>query len=117
MTTRAERFDDLVIEAATRLEETWGNPFPPVEFGVEDVPPSDPAPWEHSEVPLGRLFGAEGREPARIVIYRRPVETRTQGQRELALLISDVVTEQVGALLGVTPEQLDPHYADGDPDD
>ena len=84
MATRAERFDDLVIEAATRLEETWGNPFPPVEFGVEDVPPSDPAPWEHSEVPLGRLFGAEGREPARIVIYRRPVETRTQGQRELA---------------------------------
>ena len=94
MATRAERFDDLVIEAATRLEETWGKPFPPVEFGVEDVPPSDPAPWEHSEVPLGRLFGAEGREPARIVIYRRPVETRTQGQRELALLISDVVTER-----------------------
>ncbi len=45
------------------------------------------------------------------------METRTQGQRELALLISDVVTEQVAALLGVPPEQLDPHYADGDPDD
>ena len=68
-------------------------------------------------MPLGRLFGAEGREPARIVIYRRPVETRTQGQRELALLISDVVTEQVAAMLGVSPEQLDPGYADGDPDD
>jgi predicted Zn-dependent protease with MMP-like domain len=118
MATRAERFDDLVIDAATHLEETWGKPFPPVEFGVEDVPPSDPAPWEHSEVPLGRLFGAEGRDPARIVIYRRPVETRTQGQRELALLISDVVTEQVAALLGVTPEQLDPGYDGlGDDDD
>lgn len=118
MATRAERFDDLVIDAATRLEEAWGKPFPSVEFGVEDVPPSDPAPWEHSEVPLGRLFGAEGRDPARIVIYRRPVETRTQGQRELAVLISDVVTEQVAALLGVTPEQLDPGYdATGDDDD
>lgn len=114
MASRAERFDDLVIDAATRLEESWGRSFPPVEFGVEDVPPSDPAPWEHSEVPLGRLFGAEGRDPARIVIYRRPVETRVHGQRELATLISDVVTEQVASLLGVTPEQLDPGYAEGD---
>lgn len=114
MATRSERFDELVIESAARLEEVWGRPFPPLEFGVEDVPPSDPAPWEHSEVPLGRLFGAEGREPARIVIYRRPVETRTQGQRELATLVADVVTEQVAALLGVAPEQLDPGYDDGD---
>ena len=110
MSTRAERFDDLVIDAATRLEESWGRPVPPLEFGVEDVPPSDPAPWEHSEVPLGRLFGAEGRQPARIVIYRRPVETRVQGQRELATLVSDVVTEQVASLLGVNPEDLDPGY-------
>ena len=117
MATRAERFDDLVIESASRLEEAWGRAFPPVEFGVEDVPPSDPAPWEHSEVPLGRLFGAEGREPARIVIYRRPVETRVQGQRELATLIADVVTEQVAALLGVSPEELDPGYAEDDPGD
>ncbi len=117
MATRSERFDELVIEAATRLEESWGKPFPAVEFGVEDVPPSDPAPWEHAEVPLGRLFGAQGREPARIVIYRRPVETRTQGQRELALLVSDVVTEQVAALLGVSPEQLDPGYGESGFDD
>jgi predicted Zn-dependent protease with MMP-like domain len=117
MTSRSERFDDLVIESATRLEESWGQAFPPVEFGVEDVPPSDPAPWEHSEVPLGRLFAAEGRQPARIVIYRRPVETRVQGQRELASLVADVVTEQVAALLGISPEQLDPDYDESGHDD
>src|SRR5674476_418568 len=38
-----------------------------LEFAVEDVPPSDPAPWESSEVPLGRLFAAQGKMPARIV--------------------------------------------------
>lgn len=114
MASRSEVFDDLVIDAATRLEESWGRPFPAVEFGVEDVPPSDPAPWEHSEVPLGRLFGAEGREPARIVIYRRPVETRAHGRPELGVLVADVVAEQVAALLGVSPEELDPGYGEAD---
>ena len=55
------------------------------------VPPTDPAPWEHAEVPLGRLFAGQGREPARIVIYRRPVETRVQGQRELAIAVYRVL--------------------------
>ncbi len=117
MATRAERFDEFVLDAATRLEEAWGRPFPPVEFGVEDVPPSDPAPWEHSEVPLGRLFGADARRPARIVIYRRPVETRVQGQRELSALIAEVVTEQLASLLGVTPAELDPSYDEEGPGD
>ena len=110
MASRAERFDDLVVSHATRLEQTWGRPFPPVEFAVEDVPPSDPAPWEHSEVPLGRLFGGDGRTPARIVIYRRPVETRVEGTRELSSLVGEVVTEQVSALLGVRPDEVDPGY-------
>jgi len=110
MATRAERFDDLVIESATRLEQRWGRPFPPVEFAVEEVPPGDPAPWEHEEVPLGRLFPADTRGPARIVIYRRPVETRVEGTRELALLVEEVVTEQVAAMLGVPPEDLDPGF-------
>lgn len=112
MVSRSERFDELVIEAATRLEERWGSPFPPVELAVEDVPPSDPAPWEHSEVPLGRLFPADARMSARIVVYRRPVETRVQGQRELASLVTEVVTEQVASLLGVGPEELDPDFGD-----
>lgn len=108
MASRSEMFDELVIEAAERLERRWGKPFPPVQFAVEDVPPSDPAPWEAPEVPLGRLFGAEGRDPARIVIYRRPVETRASGAGELAALVGEVVTEQVAALLMVDPDSLDP---------
>ena len=45
------------------------------------------------------------------------METRTQGQRELALLVADVVTEQVAAMLGVSPEQLDPGYGESGFDD
>ncbi|HZY00948.1 MAG TPA: metallopeptidase family protein [Dermatophilaceae bacterium] len=114
MATRAERFDELVLDAAARMEHHAGPALGDVEFAVEDVPPSDPAPWESSDVPLGRLFAAQGKMPARIVVYRRPVETRTTDTRELAALINDVVVEQVAALLGVDPRDLDAGY---DPDE
>ncbi len=114
MATRREEFDDLVLEAVGRLERGWARPFPPFEVAVEDIPPSDPAPWEHAEVPLGRLFASQGRAPARVVIYRRPVETRADGARDLALLVGEVVAEQLAALLGISPEDLDPRYDPGD---
>lgn len=114
MTTRAEQFDELVLDAASRMEHRAGTGLADLEFAVEDVPPSDPAPWESSEVPLGRLFAAQGKMPARIVVYRRPVETRTNDARELTALINDVVVEQVASLLGVDPRELDAGY---DPDD
>ena len=114
MATRAEAFDELVLDAASRMEQRAGSALGDVQFAVEDVPPSDPAPWESSDVPLGRLFAAQGKMPARIVVYRRPVETRTTDARELAALINDVVVEQVASLLGVNPRDLDAGY---DPDD
>jgi predicted Zn-dependent protease with MMP-like domain len=114
MATRAEQFDELVLDAAARLEQQAGKVFSEVEFAVEDVPPSDPAPWESSDVPLGRLFAAQGKMHARIVVYRRPVETRASDARELAALVNDVVVEQVAAMLGVDPRDLDAGY---DPDE
>lgn len=115
MATRAEQFDELVLDAAARIENRVGKPLGDAEFAVEDVPPSDPAPWESSDVPLGRLFAAQGKMPARIVVYRRPVETRVSDARELAVLINDVVVEQVASLLGVDPHELDAGYdPDGD---
>ena len=76
---------------------------------VEDVPPSDPAPWEHGVV-LGRGFAARPRAglPSRIVIYRRPVASRAQGDAELAELVRRVVVEQVALMLGRGPEEIDP---------
>jgi predicted Zn-dependent protease with MMP-like domain len=115
MATRAEQFDELVLDAASRLEQRAGKAFGDVEFAVEDVPPSDPAPWESSDVPLGRLFAAQGKMSPRIVVYRRPVETRATDARELAALINDVVVEQVAAMLSVDPRDLDDGYdPDGD---
>lgn len=111
MQSRRDAFDDFVLDAAERLEETCGRAFPVVEFAVEDVP-RGPAPWDRREVPLGRLYPATGTRPARIVVYRRPVETRAPERRDVAAIVADVVTEQVASLLGVRPEELDPGYGD-----
>lgn len=111
MRSRRDEFDDHVLDAAARLEATCGRAFPAVEFAVEDVP-HGPAPWEDAEVPLGRLYPASGGRPARIVVYRRPVETRVSGAREVAALVADIVTEQLAGLLGVPPEELDPGFGE-----
>lgn len=110
--TRRAQFDELVLHAVERLERHWSSELQGVEFAVEDVPPSDPAPWEHGEVPLGRLFPAEPPLPTRIVVYRRPVETRSDDRDDLAHLVHDVVVEQVAHLLGMEPDEVDPRHGE-----
>lgn len=109
MLTRSEYFDDVVMDAAERLERHWSARLPGLEFAVEDVPPPV-EPWSVEQVPLGRAFGPERGRPARIVIYRRPLETRAVNRRDVAELVGDIVTEQIAALLGVPPEEIDPTY-------
>lgn len=107
MVSRAEEFDDLVMDAAERLEPHWSLIHPRLEFAVDDIP--NPGAGT-DDIPLGRVFAAERDRPARVVIYRRPVESRAVGRREVAALVTDVVTEQVAALLGRAPEDIDPGY-------
>ena len=108
--TRAERFDDHVLDAVERLERRWARPLDGTEFAVEEVPASSPAPWEQGGVPLGRYFPADAGMPARIVVYRRPIEARAVDEGDLAELVWDVLIEQVAHLLGRRPEEIDPRY-------
>lgn len=106
--TRAERFDDLVIASVERLDKRWRDQLAKVEFAVEDVPSLDD--WDLEWVPLARTFAATGALPARVVVFRRPVETRVKGEAMLRALVNDVVIEQVAELLGVGPEDVDDSY-------
>lgn len=110
--TRAEKFDECVLVTVQRLETTWGAELDGTEFAVEDVPPSDPAPWEHGGVPMGRYFPAESGQPGRVVIYRRPIESRAADPGDLIDLVRDIVVEQVAHLLARSPEEIDPHFRD-----
>jgi predicted Zn-dependent protease with MMP-like domain len=130
--TRAERFDDLVLLAVSQLEPRWENELSRLEFAVEEIPPGEPAPGDDAEpVPLARLepglsvdgalsgipgiaAGAGPDRPARIVLYRRPLMARADGQEELAELVLDVVVEEFARWLGVDPQTVDPGYPDED---
>jgi len=113
--TRSEKFDQLVASTAARLVR--GNPsLTGVEFGIEEIPPSNPSPWEHASVVVGRYFPADRTSgvAARIVVYRRPLLTRAQDASELAELVRMVLAEQAAEMLGVRPDQVDPDYPDED---
>ncbi len=110
MSSRSDQFDEQVLDAVERIERRLRRPLDNVELAVELVPPSDPAPWEHRQVPLSRLFPADGKLPARIVLYRRPIETRVDDPRDLPAVINGIVIEQLAGALGVEPTTLDPDY-------
>lgn len=106
--SRAQRFDELVVESVERLGRTWRDQLAKVEFAVEDVPALDD--WTHEWVPLARSFASAGALPARIVIFRRPVETRAPNESGLRDLVGDVIAEQVAEMFGVDPQDVDPSY-------
>ncbi|RLU94827.1 hypothetical protein CTZ27_19225 [Streptomyces griseocarneus] len=123
--SRGEAFVDLVQDSAERLERRWPQ-LASVEFVVREVPVTlgeggsapgevdelDTFPFDGESVPLGRYVAARGDAPDRIVIYRRPVEIRTKTRDERALLVHEVVVEQVAELLGLAPESVDPRYGE-----
>ena len=52
--TRAERFDDFVLDSAQRLHDIWGKPLDGVRFAVEDIPPQlEQLVAEGSPAPMG----------------------------------------------------------------
>lgn len=115
--SRAQRFDDLVLEAVAQLEPRWQAELSGVEFAVEEIPAGDVADGDPEPVPLARLDPGGGtgtpeqpRRPARIVVYRRPLMARADDEDDLSELVLDVVVEEFARLLGVDPQAVDPGY-------
>ena len=119
--SRAQRFDDLVLEAVGQLEPRWEAELSGVEFAVEEIPAADLSDDEPDPVPLARLDpgSAPGdarhpARPARIVLYWRPLMARADDEDDLGELILDVVIEEFARLLGLDPQAVDPGYPDED---
>jgi predicted Zn-dependent protease with MMP-like domain len=120
--SRAQRFDDLVLEAVAQLEPRWGGELSGVEFAVEEIPAADLADDDAEPVPLARLdpstaTAADPRHPgrpARIVLYRRPLMARADDEEDLRELVLDVVIEEFARLLGIDPQEVDPGYPEED---
>ncbi|MFD0066498.1 metallopeptidase family protein [Streptomyces sp. NPDC056690] len=111
--SRAAGFADLVQDSVERLERRFPQ-LADIDFLILDVPSVGTAGegWSDEAVPLGSTIAAREGHPARVVVYRRPVEIRTKGRDERAALVHEVVVEQVAELLGLSPETVDPRYGD-----
>ena len=109
--TRRERFDRLVLDIVTQIDDRWQRELGLVEYAVEDTPllPDD---WGEETVPLSSLIRGTGSEPTRLVLFRRPIEHRCESRAELDALVLTLVVEQVAELLGLAPEEIDPRYGD-----
>ena len=120
--TRAQQFDDLVLDAVARLEPRWETELAGVEFAVQEVPEADELADDSTPLPLARVVpgsaadpGNPGRPatPARIVVYRRPLMARAEDDDELSDLVFGVVVEEFASVLGLDPETIDPGYREG----
>lgn len=107
--TPREQFDDLVLSIVEDIEEKWHQRLGLVEYAVEDAP-QIPDDWHPDTVPLSSLIRGSGTTPTRIVLFRRPIEHRCEGRRDLDAMVHRVLVEQVAELLGVPAEDVDPHY-------
>ena len=121
--TRAEKFDALVLAALEPIELRWGSELVDLDLAVDDVQEVDETSpdkvvWgqgvlEDTGVPLAQLVPA-GVDPdgmpsrARIVLYRRPLETRAKhSDEDLADLLHEVLVEQVAEYLNIEPDAVD----------
>ena len=120
--SRSERFDAIVLDALEPIDERWHTELERLDVAVDEVPEitdCDPTTvtWgsdvvEDGKVPLARLVPAGVDRAglptrARIVLYRRPLETRAQGGGDLSDLVHEVLVEQVASYLGVDPDLID----------
>jgi len=120
--SRSERFDAIVLNALEPIDERWHTELERLDIAVDEVPEitdCDPTTvtWgsdvvEDGKVPLARLVPAGVDRAglptrARIVLYRRPLETRAQDSGDLSDLVHEVLVEQVASYLGVDPDSID----------
>lgn len=109
--TRAERFDDWVMESAERLERLWGEDIQTYQFIVQEIPDGlEELVRRGGSIPLASSSPGLGPKPPVITIYRRPVESTARGLVPVNELIHDVVVEQLASLMGMDPETIDPTY-------
>lgn len=108
--TRTGQFDDMVAAQVRRLHEAWPELVQPVQFAVEDVPPSDLAPWESKDCLMSRSFTRRHGIPPRIVVYRLPLQSKARDRIDLQFLIRDEIVARLAEIYGRRPEDIDPGW-------
>lgn len=78
-----------------------------MDIGVEEVPHVANG-WMDDRVPLAVAVEATSSRPARIVLFRRPLEHRAASRAELLELVHRTLVEQLAALTAQHVRDIDP---------
>jgi len=112
-TTPAAFFAECLTASIERIGETCPEVLLGVDIGIEDVP-SRAAVWHefvsHDAVPLAAAIDAEPDRPARIVVYRRPIERRSVDRESLGELVHHALVEQLSVLTSRAVTDIDPDF-------
>lgn len=104
-------FEDCLTASLTRINGLQPGLLDQIDVGVEEVP----TVREHdTRVPLAAAIEASPTQPARVVVYRRPLEQRSSSRRQLRRLVHRTVVEQLAALTGRGAVDIDPMVVDED---
>ncbi|MGC4154039.1 MAG: metallopeptidase family protein [Propionicimonas sp.] len=99
-------FADCLRGSLARIAQTSPQALEGIDIGFEDVPTLTEA-W-YDSVPLAAAVSARPGSRAQVVLYRRPIEHRATGRRELARLVHRTIVEQLSALTGIETTEIDP---------
>lgn len=104
--TRAEIFAACVSESVERVNRSCPGILDRVVVGTDEVP--RPPAWTDGRVPLASARDGDRTTPARVVLYRRPLELRAATPTGLAILVHRTLVEQLAALTGLSVSDIDP---------
>ncbi|WCC79388.1 metallopeptidase family protein [Cutibacterium equinum] len=104
--TKAEFFMTCLAEAVDQVQGSCPGILDDAVIGAEDVPTMPD--WTQGRVPLSSAVDRQDDSPARVVMYRRPLELRATSRRGLAILVHRTLVEQLSALTGLPVEKIDP---------
>ncbi len=104
---RQSRFAKAIEQALEQIIENCPQALNRVVVGFEDVPTKFVS-WDN-RVPLAAARSATAEHPGQIVLYRRPIEHRSDSNSSLKLLVKTTIVEQLNAITGFTIQELDPN--------
>lgn len=111
----AEFFADCVRAAVARVNEDCPQALVAIDIGIEDVP-SAQGPWSRDRVPLAAALSPGPGRHGQVVLFRRPLERRARTRRGLRILVFRTLVEQLAALTGLPPAEIDPSGYGADDD-
>ena len=107
-----EFFTTCIRDSIARISRACPRALAGVDIGFEDVPTLS-AGWYES-APLAAAVSARPGQRGQVVLYRRPLEHRATGRKDLATLVHRTIVEQLAALTGIDAAEIDPPSADGE---